>query len=180
MDRFLPTLVTAGIKVSIRYRFSVSTSVFRQNSEMFRLCAWKSQWSPKLCVIKLTSNCNCRIYVVTFHYCSMYFIVPFCCFCSFITAHQRNCGKVMFSPVSVILFTAGSNVTISHDTLDLTVQGHPSAPTPHPRHGPHCHRDSKLMTFSDQDWNPIQFFLLDDPSLDPPGVDIWWLRSVRG
>ena len=59
-----------------------------------------------------------------------------------ITARQRNCGKVMFSVVSVneiaegnvfslvclSFCPQGSFVTITHDALDLTVQGPP----------PHC------------------------------------------
>ena len=39
---------------------------------------------------------------------------------SFITTHQRSCRKVMFSVVSVCL----SHVSITNDTLDLTLQGH--------------------------------------------------------
>ena len=47
------------------------------------------------------------------------------------TTNQRICGMVMFSDVSVCLFTGGGvpcHVTIIHDALDLTVQVPPSSP----------------------------------------------------
>ena len=44
------------------------------------------------------------------------------------TARKRSCGKVMFSVVSVILFTQRSHVTITHNAFDLTIQGPPPWP----------------------------------------------------
>ena len=42
------------------------------------------------------------------------------------TARQRIWGKVIFSLVSICLFTGeGSHMTVTHDTLDLTLQGAP-------------------------------------------------------
>ena len=45
----------------------------------------------------------------------------------FFTAHQRSCEKVLFSLVSVCLFTGegGSHVTITCDALAITVRGSP-------------------------------------------------------
>ena len=40
----------------------------------------------------------------------------------FITTHQQNCEKVTFSVVRVCLFTGG-HVTVTHDALNLTIQG---------------------------------------------------------
>ena len=44
-----------------------------------------------------------------------------CCTLASITTRQRSCGKVMFSVVSVILFTGGggSHVTTTHNTQTL-------------------------------------------------------------
>ena len=52
---------------------------------------------------------------------------------TFFTIRQRSCWKGRFSQVivchSVILFKGGGpHVTITHDTLDLTVQGPPPTP----------------------------------------------------
>ena len=49
-------------------------------------------------------------------------VIPF-----FITTRQRSFGKVMFSDVSVCLFTGSSYITITHDVLDLTVEAPPLA-----------------------------------------------------
>ena len=72
-----------------------------------------------------------------------------------ITTRHRSCGKVMFSVVSICLYTgqkAGSHVTIACDTLDFTVQGLHTLP-PSPDMGPHCtgHLPPVLL----QRWNLI-------------------------
>ena len=113
-----------------------------------------------------------------------------------ITTRHRSCGKVMFSVVSICLYTgqkAGSHVTIACDTLDFTVQGLHTLP-PSPDMGPHCtgHLPPVLL----QRWNLIiqgpPFTLLVTSSghhcrsiqtcsyQDPHGADIWWvLKQVR-
>ena len=74
----------------------------------------------------------------------------------------------MFSVVCICLLTGGSNVTITHDALDLTV-GRPlsglgphciGTPWPPPRHGPSLYRNS--------------------PPPSTTGAHIWWLlKHVR-
>ena len=52
---------------------------------------------------------------------------------SHFTAHQRSCGKVMFSVVSV---HGESHVTITHDALDFTIQEPLTQPPPPPHRNP--------------------------------------------
>ena len=81
-----------------------------------------------------------------------------------VTARQQSSGKVMFSVVSVCHSVChsvhrGSNVTITHDALDLTVQG----PQPHPQ----------LVTSGGHYWRHIETCSFEDPL---PWSDIWlWL-----
>ena len=54
-----------------------------------------------------------------------------------VTARQRSFGKVMFSQLCVCLPTGGeSHVRITHDALDLTVQGVALALPPPPEMTP--------------------------------------------
>ena len=72
-----------------------------------------------------------------------------------VTGRRRSCGKVMFLLVSICLFMGREevlNVTITHDTLDLTLQG------PSPRH---------------QIWDY-------PPVLSSSASDIWWYKSITG
>ena len=52
-------------------------------------------------------------------YSILYFIFLYLAF----TARKRSCWKVNFSVVSVFPPLEGYYVTITHDTLDLTIQG---------------------------------------------------------
>ena len=45
---------------------------------------------------------------------------------------QRSSGTVIFSAMSVILFAEGSHMTITNDTLDLTIQNPPPSACTHP------------------------------------------------
>ena len=60
-----------------------------------------------------------------------------------------------------------SHVAITHDTLDLTIQGPPG-------HMTSLYRDSLDPSPSPwgQDWIPVQTCSLEDP---PTSADIWWL-----
>ena len=98
-----------------------------------------------------------------------------------ITARQRSCRKVMFSLVSVCLFTGGPHMTITHDALDLTVQGPhlldirhgpPSSPAldPTPRH--------QTLDPPSLAWPPLDMrcgTLWSQPLALPSACDIWWL-----
>ena len=61
--------------------------------------------------------------------------------------------KVVFSGVSVCLFTGGSHVTITHESLDLTIQG-----TPAPL----------LVTTGGHIERPVQTRSLEDPPHSDP------------
>ena len=112
------------------------------------------------------------------------------------TTHQRSCGKVMFSVLSVWLAGCsqgdGSHVTITHYALDLTVQySSPQFPfpsdmglhctgTPLPGHRTLLYIESPpsplsqvplLVACCGHPWRPIQTCLLQDP---PTSTDIWW------
>ena len=64
------------------------------------------------------------------------------------------------------LFTGGANVSITHDTLDLTVQCHPQSKAPPPA--------------SDNWWPSLEtcsnLFTWETPS--PTTTDIWWPKHV--
>ena len=79
-----------------------------------------------------------------------------------ITVHQQSCGKVIFSQVSFILFRwRGSTCDITHDSLDLTVQGPlqtwtwgtPLGPSP----------GQLLATSGGHHWRSVQTCSLDLP-----------------
>ena len=77
-------------------------------------------------------------------------------------------GKVMFSQVSVILL-GGPHVTITHDALDLTVQGPSSRQSP-----------SIQPPTSDIWWPRLEicsnlFTRLPHCTGPPTSADIWWL-----
>ena len=46
----------------------------------------------------------------------------------FYTARQQNCRRLMLSVAFVCLFWGASYVTITHDAVDLTIQGPSSSP----------------------------------------------------
>ena len=77
----------------------------------------------------------------------------------------------MFSCVCVILSVQReeSHATITHDTLDLTMQG-PPWPSPLCTETPLAPAP-QLVTSGGQDQGPVQTCSLEDP----PGADIWWL-----
>ena len=86
------------------------------------------------------------------YYLSLYYVVKHKRLCGYriISAHQRSCGKVMFSLMSVCLSVhrrQGLHVTITHDVLDIIVQ-----PSPHP--------------LGIRPW-PLK-------PQPPPASDIWW------
>ena len=84
--------------------------------------------------------------------------VVFCKGCIIFNARQRSCGKVIFSVVSVGLFTDGEgpHVAITHDKLDLTVQGPPNME----------------LHYTGNPWTWTLLYV--DPR--PLASDIWWPR----
>ena len=77
---------------------------------------------------------------------------------SFLMPANEVCGKVIFSVVSVGLFTGGEgpHVAITHDKLDLTVQGPPNME----------------LHYTGNPWTWTLLYV--DPR--PLASDIWWPR----
>ena len=112
---------------------------------------------------------------------------------SIFTALQRGCRKVMFqSSVSVSLSVhMGSQVTITHDALDLTVQGTSwpwsprhgtslyterlQAPVP-PDIGPHCTETPWSWSTGPRPQACSNLLNLDIIVQGPSVSDIWWPR----
>ena len=94
-----------------------------------------------------------------------------------VTDRQRSCGKVMFLLVSVCLFMGREevlNVTITHDTLDLTLQG------PSPRHQIWDYPPVLSSSASDIWWPSLETysnFFIWTPT-PPPSTDIWWPKHI--
>ena len=86
----------------------------------------------------------------------------------FITALQRSCRKVMFLVMSVCPQGGDSHVTITHDTLDPTVQGSPPPGHGNPLSSPPPPRTWDLTTGELPRHRISQY---------NPRADIWWLRS---
>ena len=95
------------------------------------------------------------------------------------TTRQRCCGKAMFSLVSVCLFTE-AHVTITHDALDINVEGPMALALPLPSghqkwdlsHPPLPQACALLMKPDGQHWRPVQTCSLEGPL-------IWGHGAVR-
>ena len=106
-------------------------------------------------------------------------------FSQIFTAHQRSCGKVMFSQESVILLRGLSHVTITHDALDFIVRSplaqgtHPY--TPHPRHGTSLYRELKFFGHhlhpQTWTWNSRKQEEQSNEMTSFTGVWSWWFSN---
>ena len=140
---------------------------------------WNRALFQKLTQIKTILSSNCLFF--SWKFTSMMCSISFECtqsmhlLCTsklgsvqgFLTARQRSCGKVMFSVVSVHHSVhRGSLVTITHDALDLTIQG--PFWSPPPQHGTSLYRGPSIVDLSlSLDWDlTVQGPL--NPWPDPP------------